>query len=434
MNKTYQTLGDEKELEDSIRPIVPDISLQLVFCFLSFKELPLIAQCGKLWKRVVTEPIFFKMYDKDARLSFDARELFRFSLSPFRCALRHIIFTGDFYDIILLSQLTQLVSVEIKIDLEYLEQNELQDSILASVVSFPKSVRILKLNIISIYSSSPSLHRLLIVDFSFLSSLINLDELVIGFILRTNSMSDLVVAIRTLPHLKMFDYDYYFSPDYILSFLRQLCAQPGAPSSLEYIPRLKNINISDQDECLNLLNQLPFLKIEYECTTSNYELPWALSPIVEYLLIRDRDVFSDNDINSIIAMTQLQSLHIGKSFMTEFQFQRLFNSIGNQLSFIDILLFRHFNCQVLFDCLSKCSQLENLDLGFKYSELISYSLHLHQLRSCTRLQSLEITIFSQNCNLDKQVCAQFESNLRLPSSIIPSLKHIKINTDSLYRY
>jgi hypothetical protein len=70
---------------------IPDISYQLIFCFLPLRELPRISRCSKDWRRIVTAPFFLSMFHQRKSLVIeDETQLTRLLSSPFSQSIRKI--------------------------------------------------------------------------------------------------------------------------------------------------------------------------------------------------------------------------------------------------------------------------------------------------------------------------------------------------------
>jgi hypothetical protein len=456
---------EEKQPQQQINNI-PDISLQLIFCFLSLKELPRIAQCNKCWNRVVAGDFFLKMYQNE-RISIDLKKTSIFTffcLSPFRRAVGKLIFSRKLRvsNMRLVSLFTQLLSIELEIDFN-IERNKSYDYS-SSFILFPPSLLTLKLRIID-SSTSSSMNALTalfnavsklkqirsftlesqkpftlesqtqllkIVDFSFLSALENLETLNIHTDVIYAAWISIISAIRPLPKLISLDSACVFHPDRVLSILRQLCAHPGAPSLLKIIPVMEDIKMEEQTEFVHLLNQLPSLQfIQYQWT-DGVSLSPQLCPFIQSLIVENLTL-SDYDIESIISMSHLRRLTLYGTTITEQQFNHLCTRIGKNLTVLSCDLI-HINFQFLFQTLSNCLQLKCLSISFKSTEAIACTSQLFQLRQCPLLQELEITIIAVDDGDDYQndayalqlLCEQMRSIFKLPSSLIPSLEKIEI--------
>jgi hypothetical protein len=208
--------------------------------------------------------------------------------------------------------------------------------------------------------------------------------------------------------------------------LRQLCDQPGVPTLLECLPTFENIEINDQEECAYLLKKLPSLKtINYDCVNSS--VPQVLAPIIGCLYVGGHEI-TDDDIDIIISMNQLQSISIDTSKITELQFKRLFSRIGNQCTQLCLHQIQ-INPLILIDTLSNyCCKLQKLVLGFETNYLIGYASHMFKMNNCKLLEYLKIRLVDPtDSNASTLLLDQFRSTLlTLPSSIIPSLNHIVV--------
>jgi hypothetical protein len=432
----------EEKMEERKQFDIPDISLQLIFCFLYLKELPVIAQCCKRWYKLVTENFFFKLYGMtDISLDFQENNFPLFCLSPFRHLLNTLIFHDQANNnISFIPQFSQLRSLEFKISFN--TQQNRETDYLSTFISFPPSLRILKIYITDSFDYAAPLAKLLhavshakqieefyiendndeseIDDFTFISHLINLKKLTINCKFNLVARNSLFVVLSSLPKLTAYHSTFRFVPDGILTSLRLLLS-----SSLTCLPGFVNIHIDDQLEFAHLLNQLPCLKdIEYGCTGDHpmqLPRPHALAQRVGYLFITDR-VFTDDDVDSIISMKELYQISFSCCSMTGMQFRRICNGIGKQLQYLRFDRIQ-INCHDLFEHLSKCTQLYNLELNFFIEDHVEYAMNLFQLRSCTNLKKLVIKIHD---NAESSCSQLFKQALTLPCALIPSLQKIRI--------
>jgi hypothetical protein len=432
MSSNYQNQNVEKN--DLVKHSnIPDISLQLVFRFVCLKQLPNIVRCCKKWQRVVTDPIFLKMYKHDNIQYLFGKGLHSLCLSPFRHAIKNLDFSSnDLNDMKFISQCTQLNFIEIKIDFDNMKESETFDY-LSTFLTFPQSLRVLKLDItfdefeitslaslLGAVSSLIQIEELTIscesdeweeIDISILSTLINLKKLVINFQYDNDTISSIVSLVRSLPNLKQLESCYNLFTDEILPFLRQLCAQTDKPCLLEQIFTLENVCIQEQHECLQLLKQIPYLReLEYQCIGQNV-IPPSLVPIIVNLYIEYHS-FTDSDIDSIISMTQLTNLGISECCLTDTQFKRLFNGVGNQLKLLSIDEIVVEDRFVLLNTISKCSKLEDLKLEIEYKNHLEYAFYLPQLCNCKLLQALEISLQYYR-EWDLYVGERFQKSLQL---------------------
>jgi hypothetical protein len=433
--------------EHSFRSNVKDISLQLIFCFLNLVELPIIAQCNKRWYRLVTDKLFFNMYQNNKVMSISNQcDISLLSSSKFRDILRDVCFENyaiSKCNLELIPQLTKLHSVEFTINLD-----QTYDFV-SSFRLFPSSLRILRLYIktnslinnvhialqklFDAVSLITQIEELKLVedlnninDFPFLSYLVNLERLALytGYFDRTVRNS-LITAIRSLPKIKQLIMDDNWFTRNNLDFLRQLCAQPHAPSCLRSLPTFCDIESDLQDEFVNLLKELPSLKgIQYVCT-GEYSLSKSLAQFLCGFSI-SKHVFNDSEIDSLISMTQLIEILLDECSMTEAQFKRLFQAIGNKLLYLSIFKLK-IKSQDLFHALSNCSQLKQLSISLDSDFHSSCSFYLFKLGKCTLLEKLSI-FFTSDIMSSKSTTLKylFKSVLSLPSDLIPSLKNVEI--------
>jgi hypothetical protein len=441
---------EEIQVQENNQP-TPNISLQLISCFLTLNELAVVARCSNQWYKAVTRKEFFNMYKNGENgFDFNGKNFPSFCSSPFRYILRSLSFSNKKLGIANLNfipQLKKLNSLSLELDLS-LEENIIFDY-LATFRLFPRSMRKLELYVERSDASGIWLSQLThamsslvqinelhirekygpmyINNYSIISSLINLENLIIDRF-QLSHRDSIIAAVRSLPKLREFNVNCVIYNE-IMIFLRNLCAQPGAPPFLMQIPTIAFIKDGESGECAQLLSQLPSLKhIRYDWD-SNCSVPTVLAPLVKFLDISCSEI-TENDIDTIISMPQLSKLTISDCAITETQFERLFNKIGKQLN--DLSLFElYFKPMILFDVLSKyCFKLETLSIDLDCQDLVPFSSCLFQLKSFQVLQSLKITISGDWQKYEKAaICNQFTAILNPPCSIIPSLKKFKIETE-----
>jgi hypothetical protein len=76
---------------------IPDITYHLIFCFIPLDELPVIEQCCKEWKRIVTEPLFLNMFPAHAYFSSIENQNLLASNTPFLRVIRKIQLSNYYY-------------------------------------------------------------------------------------------------------------------------------------------------------------------------------------------------------------------------------------------------------------------------------------------------------------------------------------------------
>jgi hypothetical protein len=431
----------------------PNISLQLVFCFLPLKDLAVVAQCCNKWYKAVTQQAFFNMYQagEDLFLRFNSDSFSLICKSPFRQALRFLSFDGrqtSLLNLNLITHLSKLNSLELNMHLQLEYTFMLDYSIIFS--TFPSSLRKLKIFVtsgmkykdqttqfIDALSSLTQIKELylqelnakVISDYSFISSLINLEILSITTypLFYKDSSDSIISSIRSLPQLTEFHSDCPLNHSYqFMESLRKLCAQPGAPTLLKHLPEFNTIKIEDQTECVHLLSQLPSLKHIHYRSVAYHDIPNALGHLIKYLSIEGRRL-SEQDIDTLISMPQLIELFIIESEITEKQFERLLSKIGNRLTHLSFNVTN--NPQVLLNTVAiNCPQIEYLSIDLDGNYIIPFTSYMFQLKICKLLQSLQIRIIGNMCDYEKNsICHKITSILNPPCFIIPSLLKIKIH-------
>jgi hypothetical protein len=427
------------------KDIIPDISYHLIFCFISFRKLPIIAQCCKEWNRIVTSSSFFHLYklkEDNNRLS-DASLLLR---SPFRFAITHLRFEVD--NLAILNQLSsfpRLVDLHILIEkAKYTRKHNFK----SFFQSLPKSLRVLELSgdygcvdfpILPFFKTLPSLIQLdtLIlgsigkhkIDFTFLQHMKNLKVFKMPIISMMSDLqhTQLINACRSLPLLsELYTPElFHLSQKRAITNLRQLCAQPGAPKLLETFSGRLEVAEDELDEVEYLLSQLPSLqRIDDYNLSYNRMVPFQLSKWIDSMSAFCRH-FTDVDISRLVDMKHLSSLTIGNCILTTDQIHNLLSGLSSQLVILRLRndKMRPSTCTISFQLIAKCAKLQKIELEGHSSGLLLDDFYL--LKSCTNLQN----IFIWRCGfIMSDLTLGMQKELEIPSQFIPTLQKISITS------
>jgi hypothetical protein len=211
--------------------VVPDISFQLIFCFLTLQELPRIAQCCNQWKRLVTGSSFFNMFQQSNQREFhikNQKTMQNLLASPFYSIFTRIVMTNCAFSDIHMLLFKRLVSVQFNI-VDYKEEEETEFE-----------------NMFHILGS-----RLCELKISFSGGL---DVPFLPY--RALKLIDHIDLLIELNYLEL---SYFFESSNWLNYLRQICFKLKN-SKLKHLGCFLNVPDNQQNECAQYLNQLNHLK------------------------------------------------------------------------------------------------------------------------------------------------------------------------------
>jgi hypothetical protein len=439
------TCKSSKMSQKNTKHNIPDISYHLIFGFLFLEELPLIIQCNKEWKRLVTAPSFLQMFRNYHKLCLKTpKHVISFSKTPFRLVFKEIELMSyktclsnipfvefghietlqfflnldhiyhqniDFHSIfetlgIRLRNLTVQISY-------YDFKNE------SSFILFQASLSLLtSLNSLSIFGNSS------FMDFSFLSHMKQLNKLSSDFInlekyRASKLVENLVDNLKLCPelvHLKLND---------CLHITKQICERLNH-SKLESFGTFENNVLPNlQNECTNLLKKLPCLKsIDFAMQYKAIPLSMSFAEWIHHLELFGFDAFhsiTNEEINDmIIHLKHLKSITIGHCKFSKEKMKTLMEGISFQLESFRSNFFSTDQDDDLFDHLSKCKKL-------KYLILYYCNLKVDHFDLMTKCQNLE-TIYIEKCGkISKHILSpSMQQALVIPSKIFPKLKLVDI--------
>jgi hypothetical protein len=417
---------------------IPDISYHLVFCFLSFHQLPLIAQCSKEWNRIVTEPQFLNMFRHNETTNIVNIEHISNAHSS---ALRHMIRKVSMsYQPLkstqFLTQFHHLQFLDIKIKWEAadfditsvfkaLGSHLLELKVHISSVDFFSNYFFRFENALCFLTSLTSLHltsnRLQTInDTKFLTQMKQLKTFVcdcIDFIIVHESFTQDLSCCSELTHLNLFE------GNEIAIYLSSL-SESLKNTKLNHLGGFLNVSETQQYECLDILNNLSYLQTIGIRINAFYEdtippIPKILGKWIQHLEILGR--VSDQDVIDINSLPYLKSLVLNQC-MNNFQIKMLIEGLPTRLEHLCISSARYLVLEISFQSLSRCIELKTLDL----STIVIINEHdFESLQNLKQLESITIiySSFGQNPKLNF-ASPNIQSALKLPSHIFPKLKKV----------
>jgi hypothetical protein len=229
--------------------IIPDISYQLSFCFLPFKDLFCILKCCKKWNRILKESFFINLYKSDEM--YHLKKAKHAHVSPFHDIVKHVKVEFHSESLISLVHFSHLASLSIYDSTEW--KNYATYNIETAFKTMAPNLRDLKIELIrpptnlrligdfmdalKSLNGLTSLHlavnmAVFLDDVSFLYRMKSLKSLVIKHILETH-LIELVPAIRSLQCLCNLNLDC--SRFLLLDIFRPLCIAPNNLTNLKEI-------------------------------------------------------------------------------------------------------------------------------------------------------------------------------------------------------
>jgi hypothetical protein len=415
---------------------IPDISFHLIFCFLTLKELTLIAQCSRYFKRLVTNPFFLNMVSYED--PFDIKnKLVEMIESPFQHTIKNIDCKSISYNTEMLQLFTRFTRLK-KLTLQYtpdgnisnpnnLISKTIQDLdifIYASLCSHHE----MKLFLSETFHLFPNLIKLDLgfnyffyfeaqFDLTNLVQLKHLETLILndqhGYLSDTN----IINVVRSLPELSVFA---VHGPNFSLiknrlENLRLLCAQPGAPRLLKIIDS-ESLELTDLETCPNeiehLLNQLPAIEQVNLKIDNNVLIPIQLAKWTKSLQLYGRN-FNVDDFKALSYFKKLESFSLYRCLVNRFSFENIINRKLKQLTIMDCIAI-----PMTFKSISQFNELTDLRLN-NCTGLFASEFHF--LFNCSKLEIIIIR------NSGLILSEHWQAALKIPSSVFPSLRYQAIS-------
>jgi hypothetical protein len=424
----------------------PDISYHLIFCFLSLKELPLIARCSKEWNRLVTQPSFLNMFPKQ-HIYFDRETMIQSaSTSSFQIIISRIKLNISFLcpssATSYLTHFKHLIYLNLNmVNYWFGNNNKTSDGFVSHVFQLLGStLRQLTISISPDFTTFAllnqlqnalsfltSLESLKIMNnstrhFNFTNSsfLSHMKELklfscdCIGNISLIRDLPDNLALCSSLVHLDLQGYLF----DNLVEFKKVFKAFQN--SKINHLAGLYNIHKDQEYECAQLLNQLSHLRsIDISLVSLDHPIPKLLGKWIHRLSINNR-IFSEKDILDIINLPHLKSLCLlYRCKLSSEQMENLIGGLSYQLEHLHVNL-SHGPLVISFQPLSKLVNLKSLSFQDVFmKDFREYEL----LTNCKQLESIKMK--SQYLFKEK-LSENMQEALKIPSSVFPRLKTVDI--------
>jgi hypothetical protein len=430
----------KRKREQVSQQVIPDISFHLIFCFLTLKELIVIAQCNHEFRRLIKRQSFISMYSSQEIIhQYDENKLFLLFQSPFKDIVQNIVFRGNlfYYIICLISKFPRLQKAEliysarkpIQIDHDFslspalptsLKELSIEFHSFDTFQTFPLLIELIP-NLINLELDIMFNCNIEDSDLLHIKKLKQLETLTINNCInnKRSNAKIFIDIIRLLPKLKELDinniFSFHIDPLYGFANLQCLCVQPGAPPNLSKLKIVGYIPENQQLQCFQCLQQLPSLdEIEFS-HIENRLIPSLFFPWTKYVPIHGRNIISD-DMIILSQFNRLESIHLYFCTITEPLLTQLFSQIFKTIKKLYITGNFLSDFFISFLTISQCTELTHLHLT-RCAGLFEVDFHL--LNKCKKLEEIEI-IDSRLCK-ENLPTAQREA-LQLPSTVFPFLK------------
>jgi hypothetical protein len=414
---------------------IPDISYHLVFCFLTLKELTLISQCNKEWKRMVTETSFLKMfrYKDILKIKDVTQDKNNLSPNPFFYLIHKIkvinfLNTYQCIEPIYLIHFHRLKSLEFSICFHggskefdnltiYQVLGERLSELKIEIISSAFRLAASFVNLQKALSCMQSLTSLtltnqnnrLFTDISFLSQMKKLQSFSCDDIYDQDRFTYLSNHLSLLPDLTCLDFQKINYRD-----LKDIClAFKQSSSKLKHIGHIHWLKCKGKDlECSQMLNQIASLQTIdiYEA----YQFPKLLGKWIHHLEIN----IWKQDISDIIHFPHLKSIELIFWELNFIKMYRLIDGLSSKLENLGLVKPFDYDFHFMmfsFKSISKCKHLKTLVLH----NITSSDFDL--LTNCNQLESIVI----KNSDLS-MLSEHIQRAFTIPSSTFPMLKTVDI--------
>jgi hypothetical protein len=428
---------------------VPDISYHLVFCFLSLKELTLIAQCNQEFSRLVTAPSFLNMFRRDTNTLFTTgnyveKQIQLLSINPFRHTIRCINMRCRLSDTIYLIHFHSLVSLQLEIPFEDSQNPEFDITpvfqalapslrelkvflyfnisykyfdngmrqIRSSYIGFQKALSLLtSLTFLSLFGGYVNYFS----DISFLSHMKQLQTFHFNRI-HFSSFQDIFNVITTLPQLTHLESDVLFDSSRFMDQTNEPC-KDLEQSKLKHLDIFYSNSKDKEHEYEHLLNQLTHLKTIAVCTIGT-NIPFSFGKWIRHLEM-SFTTLTREQVHAIHDFPQLKSLKITTCSLEQN------NPIDTLLLKLEELYLISSNGFTCFSSLSKCVKLKTLSLVMLrgLGDIKEFDL----LSNCKQLEYITI----QNCHISyERISSNMKQALKNKApynDVFPRLKKVEIS-------
>jgi hypothetical protein len=428
----------------------PDISFQLIFCFLNLQELSNIAQCCKEYRRMSTSKSFINMYSNTVSVVDIKQEYEWASLvsSPFKNIVENVAHCCVYPNMIsMFTQLNRLKKLDLYISTGaafeqighfkptpllslcelYVAFREKPDfySFLRDICLFYPKLTKLDIEIIQRPDQ---------LNISAICQMQHLEVLRLNFNYENFHQFHAIIidTVRLMPALKILNVNELFCfhnsnghlPSSGLVNLRRLCEKPGAPPSLTTILHFDGDLIGNQlIECAQLLENLSSLKsIELIKIGNLSSMPISLAKWVTRVKIRSRNFFNF-DIDALLHFNRMNSIDLIYCSLSIYtMLSQIITFNASRLKKLGIRHLRFEPSTISFDTISRCKELETLYLE-NCGGLLASEFHL--LHQCSKLKFIRILF----CHLEmNDLTIQQQKSLEIGSSVFPSLKQCTLYT------
>jgi hypothetical protein len=398
--------------------LIPDISYQLVFCFLSLQQLPLIAQCSKEWKRLVTVPPFLnlfsnnnnKMHHKIVLQSDKERKLESLSKSSFRSIIHEIKLIDFSYETIFLVEFNRLESLTLEINWTKCNQFNI------SPVFEALGPRLTELNVnMKLYVLTSSLIQDFQNALSFLTSLVSLKFITndcvkifqnISFLSRMKQlkslccdciqeivlmkhMVDYLGALENLTHLELCDFFYFDFSSFEVQFKELV-------NGLKHL-KLKHLGSfyippqHKQIKFAQLLNQFfPYLETIDVRIGQQSNIPgFIFDKWIHHLQINNR-YLEEQDVQEIKSLSNLKSFKLYNFGIEKVNMSYLIDGLSSRLEILDLHVYNYYDWRISFRSISRYTKLKSLSL---FDVLSVDDKEFELLTNCKQLESISIQYY-----------------------------------------
>jgi hypothetical protein len=419
---------------------IPDISYQLVFCFLPLRNIPIIAQCSKEFKRIVTEPFFFNLFPRHEMVVFKHKSSFvNASSSTFRQMIHQIrLFFRNLKCNRFLIHFNHLESLDMTIDwytvfdftpvfqalgsrlLELKVESVFPNLIVSgddSSTFFNFQSALSFLTLLKILNLSNFIYEK-ISDLSFLSHMKQLKSFKCDCIhprpFTIQTLVENLSKCSELTDLVLFKNQYWPDLNHLANLFNAL-----EKTKLIHFGWFCNITQDQQYKLAEILNHFSYLQtigIELESAIlfddiDDTNIPISLGKWIRHLKISFREC-SDQDVIDIISLPHLISLELNKCKIYSLQMKNLIDGLSPRLTDLSVSSPNNsvYSCEISFNSLSRCVKLKSLNLS-KIKGLKDEEFHL--LSNCKELESITIQSLHDN-----------QITLTIPSNRFPMLKTV----------
>jgi hypothetical protein len=428
---------------------IPDISYQLVFCFLPLNQLPIIARCSKRCRAIVTNPSFLNMFPIQTIIITNSIVTYS---GPFIDLVRKLIIQKTINcrnETILLIKFRRLFSLEMTIDFHQFQEfnitpvfQELGPRLRELKVSCEQNSRLNTPNSFILFQKSLSLLNSLtslklfdhpkfgdkiVNDISFLSHMKKLQNFTCNCIHSSINIEILLSQITLLTDLSSLELDsffpYSFAKDAYYQLKRFFVALENTNDKLAKIGFFSFM--PNNEEFLHLftkLNQLKEIRVRIIIGES---IPTMLSKWIYDLELFGLG-FSNENICEIIRLSNLKSLKLIRCVISNLKMKSLMNGLSSRLEELTIYQETSSHYTFSFIYLSECVNLKNLAL--LNTTHLDFD-HFEILLNCKKLESIVINYCSNNMTIyddSRRLSLEMHQALKIPSAKFPNLKKVCI--------